>query len=114
MSSMRLIDANRLRQKVEKWAAAADNSISFVDSVKGFVYDEVLDAIDIAPTIDLKTLRPVAHWKSYVDDWTGSTVWECTNCKEETYFEPEETTPKENGYKFCPFCGAKMEEDAHE
>lgn len=56
MSNERLIDANALRQKVEKWASSADNSISFTDSVEGFAYDEVLDAIDAAPTIDPETL----------------------------------------------------------
>ena len=58
MSDKRLIDANALRQKIEKWAASADNSISFTDSVEGFAYDEVLDAIDAAPTIDPEALRP--------------------------------------------------------
>ena len=58
MSDKRLIDANALRQKIEKWAASADNSILFTDSVEGFAYDEVLDAIDAAPTIDPEALRP--------------------------------------------------------
>jgi hypothetical protein len=58
MSDKRLIDANALRQKIEKWAASADNSISFTDSVESFAYDEVLDAIDAAPTIDPEALRP--------------------------------------------------------
>lgn len=56
MSDKRLIDANALRQKIEKWADSADNSISFADSVESFAYDEVLDAIDAAPTIDPEAL----------------------------------------------------------
>lgn len=61
MSDKRLIDANALRQKIEKWADSADNSISFADSVESFAYDEVLDAIDAAPTIDPEALQPVAR-----------------------------------------------------
>ena len=62
MSDKRLIDANALRQKIEKWADSADNSISFADSVESFAYDEVLDAIDAAPTLDPEALQPVGHW----------------------------------------------------
>lgn len=77
MTDVRLIDANALRQKIEKWAAEADNSISFVDSVEGFAYDEVLDAIDAAPTIDPETLRPV-----YCA--SGEVMCSVRNCPERT------------------------------
>lgn len=73
MSDKRLIDANALRQKIEKWADSADNSISFADSVESFAYDEVLDAIDAAPTIDPEALQPVAHWVCE-EDYDGDPV----------------------------------------
>lgn len=49
---MRLIDADALRQKIEMWENESNKGSSFSDSVEGFAYDEVLDAIDAAPTID--------------------------------------------------------------
>ena len=69
MSDKRLIDANALRQKIEKWADSADNSISFADSVESFAYDEVLDAIDAAPTIDPEALQQLAagYDRIYID-----------------------------------------------
>lgn len=52
MDEVRLIDANALHKKIEKWANNTNRSTSFVDSVEGFAYDEVLDAIDAAPTVE--------------------------------------------------------------
>lgn len=34
--------------------------------------------------------------------------WQCSECKE--YFCFTEGTPKDNGYYYCPNCGAKMRE----
>lgn len=108
MSDKRLIDANALRQKIEKWADSADNSISFADSVESFAYDEVLDAIDAAPTIDPEALQPVAHWVCEEDYDGDPVVWTCSHCKDSSIMY--DGTPKDNGFKFCPYCGAKMEE----
>lgn len=58
---MRLIDADALRQKIERWKNESNKGSSFSDSVEGFAYDEVLCAIDVAPTIDPSIQRPVAH-----------------------------------------------------
>lgn len=58
MRDKRLIDANALRRKIEKWKNEADKGSLFYDSVEGFAYDEALDAIDTAPTIGTETLRP--------------------------------------------------------
>ena len=101
MSDKRLIDANALRQKIE-------NSISFADSVESFAYDEVLDAIDAAPTIDPEALQPVAHWVCEEDYDGDPVVWTCSRCKDSSIMY--DGTPKDNGFKFCPYCGAKMKE----
>lgn len=37
------------------------------------------------------------------DDYTR---YECSNCKEEWYFE--DGTPEDNSYNYCPKCGAKI------
>ena len=35
--------------------------------------------------------------------------WFCSECDEEFYLE--DGTPQENGYHFCPNCGARMDEE---
>lgn len=45
------------------------------------------------------------EWQQLPDDYNWN-VWRCSACSEE--FVLEEGTPKENGYKFCPHCGATM------
>lgn len=97
MSDKRLIDANALRQKIEKWADLADNSISFTDSVESFAYDEVLDAIDAAPTIDPESLRPVSEWELNPDRWTCE-WFRCKTCHHISCCADS----------FCGGCGAKM------
>lgn len=112
MKEKRLIDANALREVIAKWAATADNSASFVDSVEGFAYDEVLDAIDAAPTVDPETLRPVAQWEGQYDGYSDGEpvydVWECSNCG---HTIDDGTDCKDDLPNYCPACGAKMEDD---
>jgi len=45
------------------------------------------------------------EWQQLPDDYDWN-VWRCSACNEE--FVLEAGTPKENGYKFCPHCGATM------
>ena len=53
--------------------------------------------------------RPMVHserpaeWIRH-EDYGGFDYWECSNCKEDFYFEVE--APK--GYNYCPSCGAFM------
>ena len=49
------------------------------------------------PTIDPESLRPSGRW-----DDAGYVVW-CSNCG-------EPYLPAYKSYKYCPNCGAKMEE----
>lgn len=57
----RPIDADALRQKIEKCALDADRASSFSNPDGGAFYDEVLDAIDATPTIDPNIQCPVTH-----------------------------------------------------
>lgn len=49
--------------------------------------------------------RPTAHWEEVRDMW-GDSLWRCDHCGIEWTFI--EGTPKDNGTKYCPNCGARM------
>lgn len=105
MSDKRLIDANAIldrnnwsiKQYSEKEADAWRDGIALMKK-----------NIENAPTIDPETLRPVAHWVNEEDYNGDAVIWTCSRCKDSSVMY--EGTPKENGMKFCPYCGAKMEE----
>ena len=67
------------------------------------------DELIKAPSVDPETLRPVAKWENECDAVGDPIVWTCTNCKDSAILY--EGTPKESGMKFCPYCGAKMEDN---
>ena len=47
---------------------------------------------------------PQGEWIS-----EGENIWSCSVCGEEFGLDDDES-PYENGYYYCPCCGAKMEE----
>ena len=46
------------------------------------------------------------HYDEYEAWW-----WECPHCKIVVNGDDEGKTPEEWGWKFCPFCGARMGSD---
>lgn len=72
---------------------------------------QIMDAIDVLedePAVVPDVLRPVAHWNMDEDAVGDPIVWTCSNCKDSIIMY--DGTPMENGYKYCPQCGAKMED----
>lgn len=102
MSDKRLIDANALHKRIEMNLRASNPF-----TIEECCYKDALNSVDEAPTIDPKTLRPVAHWNMDEDAVGDPIVWTCSNCKDSIIMY--DGTPMENGYKYCPKCGAKME-----
>lgn len=51
-------------------------------------------------------VAPVRHgrWEDYEEN-----TWQCSECGELFYLE--DGTPQENEYRYCPNCGAKMDEE---
>lgn len=89
---MRLIDADALREGWLEWD----------------IYDEieantVLYSIDDQPTINPEDLRPKGKWEEYIDEdecWGRMIYPRCSRCQWIDMVE----------HKFCPNCGAQMEE----
>lgn len=50
-----------------------------------------------------------AHWENNPDG-RGCDVFACSNCGKQLCFEDQGYFP-EIDYRFCPYCGAKMEEE---
>lgn len=72
---------------------------------------QIMDAIDVLedePAVVPDVMRPVAHWNMDEDAVGDPIVWTCSNCKDSIIMY--DGTPMENGYKYCPQCGAKMED----
>jgi len=52
--------------------------------------------------------RPKGKWIEQ-EGYDLDTYWECSECKSD--FVLIDGTPKENGYNYCPHCGADMRGD---
>lgn len=116
MQEVRLIDANAAAENADKrydeWnlaMAAADGSreINMVYK-KQELFKAVKKVVESCPSVDPESLRPVAHWDMEEDAVGDSIVWTCSNCKDSIIMY--DGTPMENGYKYCPHCGAKIAE----
>lgn len=67
---------------------------------------EVMQAIIDAPAADVVEVRH-GRWVNNDDVYGGEDLWWCSACKEE--FILIEGTPHDNGYYYCPNCGAQMD-----
>lgn len=98
----RLIDADALKAQIQR------EIDMYFDEDGGGIHTamEARDEIDYAPTVDAV---PVRHgcWKpaQVVDDC----FWVCSNCG-----FPSEACGAKILYKYCPVCGAKMDERKEE
>lgn len=115
MQEVRLIDASAAVDNADKrydeWnlamaAAEGNREINMVYK-KQELFKAVKKVVDSCPTIDPNSLRPVAHWENDPEG-VGHDVFTCSNCRAQIAFEDQGFFP-EMDYKFCPYCGAKME-----
>ena len=61
--------------------------------------DICVDGLKSLPGFDAEPLIH-AHWIDY------TFAWKCSNCHEKNYNRPK--------FKYCPYCGAKMDEQKGE
>ena len=98
----RLIDADELLKFVEDRYDITWESDSYEGGIKDACSD-IIEKIDNMPTIEPQRMR--GKWET-IDGWDGDEVYRCSECGEE--FVLIDGTPKDNGYHFCPNCGADM------
>lgn len=101
---MRLIDADKLRKDV----------IDLPNIYNGFsdTYDKsyILDLVDEQPTVDAEPTRH-GHWIPY--EFATDYRWrKCSVCG--TADEYINNLGLEAIRRYCPFCGAKMDEEAND
>ena len=89
----RLIDAEDLKKEIKS---------AFSGKIGLTVTSAIYEIIDRQPTIDPENPRPRAYWKNKGEK--TYVIW-CSNCGEPYYHDFE-------GFKYCPNCGAKMEEES--
>lgn len=106
---MKLIDADKYRDSLEEswkkcheWHDEADTEEIRIRAEQAEItFMECILRLKDQPTVDA---QPVRHGK-----WDYVTVvdegfWRCSNCG-----TPSEALGARKLYKYCPFCGAKMD-----
>lgn len=108
MTDKRPIDANALYEDVSRMGLTNGSTLGRHSGMA----DAIAQMIQDAPTIDPESLRPVAHWDMEEDAVGDPIIWTCSNCKDSIVMY--DGAPMENGYKYCPMCGARMEDVTNE
>lgn len=100
---IRLVDVGELEADLKKDLAEEEAKGKAADILFCESISDALDDLSNLPTIDPKSLRPVAHWEESAcfDD----AFWVCSNCK-----FPSEAIAAPGLYHYCPNCGFKMED----
>ncbi len=102
------LEADLKKELAEEEAKGKAADILFCESIS----DELSDLSNL-PTIDPKTLRPVAHWEEIPGSWvssagkSGSWCVPATRC---TNPACGEVNPCGLKTPFCPMCGFRMED----
>ena len=105
---MKYIAADNLKEhKFIDWSIPEFTSeMSLAQQAYHRGWNDAIDAIvENEPTAD--DVVEVKHgvWSLNIDDWFGD-CYKCSACGEE--FILNEGNPKDNGYNYCPNCGARM------
>ena len=93
---------------VEGLAAARGLKLKTVEEISAILQCDDCDHFkDRARFVEL----PCAEWIED-EDMYGDPIYRCSNCDE--HFILEEGTPTDNGYFYCPNCGAQMSKEREE
>lgn len=104
-----LIDREELRKfpiRIDHYDKE-NGSLDFVLGIETvFEYIEYLTTIEAKPVVH-------AHWKYYWDCNCDNYSYCCSNCGKDALTK-EETMYDQVLTKFCPYCGAQMDEEVFE
>ena len=102
---MRPIDADELKITLTNWIRLHwDEAFTADDMAYAF-----LEMINEELTLKMKPVVH-AHWVACKDEYEDE--YKCSACGGTQFFA---MTPQEEGWKYCPCCGARMdEEEKHE
>ncbi len=100
---MKLIDADALAREMYHKSFEVDDGRNVWNSGLWIRYKIFEEAIRDAPTIDAE---PVRHGKWLPENRTMDAYWVCSCCG-----FPSEAHGAFKIYKFCPNCGARMDEE---
>lgn len=93
---MRLIDADKLKSELFDADWMMDNDEHMVEKI-----------VERQPTVDAEPVRSAVWRRKDKEQALFGVEWECTNCRD-TIALNGLMTPIGNGFRFCPYCGAKM------
>ena len=96
---MRLIDADALKEVFKEKSTEA---VLGADLCKA-----IIAQIDSKPTVDAEPVRH-GYWEPFDED-----EYTCSLCGN-IFVTMDGEHPLSNEFKFCPFCGAKMDEREEE
>ncbi len=102
---MRIIDADKLKRKVQRIATKA--WMMELNASVETTLNQFIDYIDEAPTIDIES--KCGEWKHLKGD-----EWLCSECGHVIWTEGSWEHPLERGKDYCEHCGAKMKTEDNE
>ena len=93
---------------VKELAAARGLKLGSVEEISAILQSDDCEQFkDRSRFVEL----PCAEWIED-EDMYGDPIYRCSNCGE--HFILEEGTPTDNGYFYCPNCGAQMNKEREE
>lgn len=106
MAEKRLIDASALHKRIEMNLRASNPF-----TIEECCYKDALNSVDEAPTIDPKTLRPVAHWEEIPGSYEVCAGKSGSWCVIATYTDKQgnNRTATEIMANKVDFCGGKSD-----
>ena len=107
---MRTIDADDLLQKGIKVTVFGVTDTDVLNRMMSAFREAVITA----PTVEVLKTEPAKYgkWEPW-DIYGFEETYECTACGESVTMIDGES-PISNGFKYCPYCGAKMDERKEE
>ena len=110
MDEVRLINATTIEKEMREYSRYIGHETT---NERESTAECCADMVNEAPTIDPKTLRPVAHWEeipgSCVSSAGKSGSW-CVPATRCTNPDCGEVNPCGLKTPFCPMCGSRMED----